>query len=286
MKDQVLDNLSAFSRSSLKEAKTMAFLNRFDTKFVLKNNMVFHFLEKIQKDYSVLDISGTVIQSYNTVYFDTPDLLCFNMHHNKRMNRFKFRTRKYLSNGKTFNEIKRKLNTGKTVKFRQRRDGLEGIVSKAGVEALPPLRDLSDYDEHFESLVRQNGYGFVGELIPSLHVYFNRVTFLNKHFPERMTLDFGLGYGYNGMDLMLPNTAIVELKREKGPQRTLSQNFFRGICKEPSGFSKYTIGISLTHAEAKKNRFLPRIRHLEVGRIKESEFERNVACPQEAVTAG
>ena len=270
-KESCTNLLSKFSRSSLEDSKSMAFLNRFDTKFVLKTDAIADFLENISENYSVLQVSDTVIQSYETVYFDTPDLLCFNMHHNKRANRFKFRTRKYMSNGKIYNEIKQKINTGKTMKFRQRRDGIEEIIpGNPNVPMLPAVKKLSDYDEHFISLVNSNGYAHVGELIPSLNVYFNRVTFLNKHFPERMTLDFGLAYGFNGVSYDLYNTAIIEQKREKGPEKTFSQDYFRSIHKNPSGFSKYTIGISLTHEGAKKNRFLPRIKSL--------AFERRVAA--------
>ena len=271
--EETLEHLSAFSRSSLEDAKAVAFLNRFDTKFVLTKADVPLFLKNMENDYSLLQIGNDVVQSYATVYFDTPDLLCFNMHHNKRANRFKFRTRKYLSNGKIYNEIKQKQNTGKTVKFRQRRDGLEDEipVHNPNVAALPPLENLTDYDEHFLSLLNNNGYGFASDLTPSLHVYFNRVTFLNKHFPERMTLDTGLSYGYDGMNLMLYNTAIVELKREKGPQRTVSQRFFRSIHKNPGGFSKYAVGISLTHPNAKKNRFMPMLRRLKFEKTQEVE---------------
>ena len=264
--ESALSYLSPFSRSTLEDAKAMAFLNRFDTKFVFRADGVPAFMEHIKNDYSVLEIGGAPIQAYSTVYFDTPGLLCFNLHHNKRARRFKFRTRKYLSNGKIFNEIKQKQNTGKTFKFRQRRDGIIDESFNPAFPMLPAVQNLTDFDEHFEALLKNNGYGFVGGLVPSLHVYFNRVTFLNKNFPERMTLDFGLAYGFGGAELQLNNTAIVELKREKGPERTVSQNYFRSIHKDPSGFSKYTIGISLTHAEAKKNRFLPKIRHLEYER--------------------
>ncbi|MCL2688861.1 MAG: polyphosphate polymerase domain-containing protein [Chitinispirillia bacterium] len=281
MEDSTLDHLSAFSRSTLEDAKAMAFLNRFDTKFVLKRDTVPIFLENIKDDYSVLQIGDdTIVQSYNTVYFDTPDLLCFNMHHNKRANRFKFRTRKYLSNGKIFNEIKQKRNSGKTLKFRQRRDGLEDMlpVNNPNTAVLPPLEDLSNFDEHFAALLNKNGYGHVLDvgLVPSLNVYFSRITFLNKHFPERMTLDVGLSYGFNGTEFILFNTAIVELKREKGPERTVSQRFFRSINKEPSGFSKYTIGISLTHPEAKKNRFLKRLRTLKYEKKQKIETNNEV----------
>jgi hypothetical protein len=238
--------LRPFSRSSLEESKAMSFLNRFDTKFVLKIDNAFDFLEDIQSSYSLLQISDKIIQSYKTVYFDTPELHCFNLHHNKRANRFKFRTRQYLSNGKIYNEIKQKLNTGKTIKFRQRRDGIENI---------------SEFDSIFANLMRTNNYNFEN-LLPSLFVSFNRITLLNKYFPERMTLDFGLKYGYNNEEFLLGSTVIVELKRERSPERTASQEFFRKIAKTPSSFSKYAIGIALTHEEAKKNRFLPRVKNL------------------------
>lgn len=238
------NSLLHFSRSSLEESKGMAFLNRFDTKYVLKTENAFDFLENIQQNYSLLQINDDVIQSYKSVYFDTKDLLCFNMHHNKRANRFKFRTRHYKSNGKIVNEIKQKLNTGKTIKFRKRRDIF-----------------IPEFDSEFKLLADCNGYK-TEPLIPQLYIYFNRITLLNKHFPERMTLDFDLKYQFNNEEFALNNTAILELKRDRSPERTAAQNFLRKIHKNPSAFSKYVIGISLTHAEAKKNRFLPRIKNL------------------------
>ncbi|MCL2102009.1 MAG: polyphosphate polymerase domain-containing protein [Fibromonadales bacterium] len=245
--------LLPFSRSSLEESKAMSFLNRFDTKYVLKIENAFDFLKNMQNDYSLLQINDGVIQSYETVYFDTPDLLCFNLHHNKRANRFKFRTRKYLSNGKMFNEIKKKLNTGKTIKFRQRRDKIKNEI--------PIIENFSEFDKWFKLLAENNGY-YIENLIPQLFIFFNRITLLNKHFPERITLDFGLRYEYDNAKFMLNNTAIIELKRDRSPERTVSQDFLRKINKNPSGFSKYVIGISLTHDKAKKNRFLPRLKKL------------------------
>ncbi|GHV12668.1 VTC domain-containing protein [Fibrobacterales bacterium] len=264
------DNLCAFSHSSLEDSKAMSFLNRYDTKFVIKNETALDFLRKLSNDYSVLKIDDQTIQNYETIYFDSDDLHCFNLHHNKRARRFKVRTRKYLSNGKIFNEIKQKLNTGKTLKIRQRRD------CGNDKNNIPPLETLNDFDSHFKILGENNGYK-IDHFIPQLSVFFSRITLLNKNFPERMTLDFGLRYSHtkcnnfglpataNGnseITIALPHTAIVELKREKSSEKTFAQNFFRSIHKEPSGFSKYTIGICLTHENAKKNRFLPRIRSL------------------------
>jgi len=247
------NELPQFSRSSLEESKGMAFLNRFDTKYVLKPQNALEFLQNMSDDYSLLEINGEVAQCYDTIYFDTPNLHCFNMHHNKRARRFKFRTRKYLSNGKIYNEIKQKLNSGKTTKIRQRRDEeLNGI---------PILDELSNFDESFMGLLNNNGYK-LEKLEPSLSVSFRRITLLNKNFPERITLDFGLKYGFSEEEFFLNDTAIVELKRDRSPEQTAAQIFFRKIHRMPGGFSKYCMGICLTHENVKKNRFLPRIRNL------------------------
>jgi len=247
------DILTSFSHSSLEESRSMSFLNRFDTKYVLKIAPAFDFIKNIQNDYSLLQINDKIIQSYRTVYFDTPELHCFNLHHNKRANRFKFRTRQYLSNGKIFNEIKQKLNTGKTVKFRQRRD-----VEKNGI---PVLGEVSKFDDAFMNLASSNGYKFEA-LAPSLFVFFNRITFLNKHFPERVTLDFDLRYEFGKTEVLLRDMAIVELKRDRSPERSAAQNFLRKIHKEPGAFSKYCVGICLVREDARKNRFLPRLKNL------------------------
>ena len=247
------DVLASFLRSSLEESKAMSFLNRFDTKYVLNFASALDFLKNIQNDYSLLQINDGVVQKYRTVYFDTPDLLCFNMHHNERANRFKFRTRQYLSNGKIFNEIKQKLNSGKTIKFRQRRD-----MEKNGI---PILEEFSKFDNAFMNLASSNGYNFE-ILAPSLFVFFNRITLLNRYFPERATLDFDLKYEFGRMKIQLNDTAIIELKRDKNPERTAAQKFLRKIHKEPAAFSKYCTGICLTHLEVKKNRFLSRLRNL------------------------
>jgi len=264
METVIQNRIAPFKRATLEDAARVSFLHRYDTKFVMHTDGVPAFLNAVKDSYSLLEIEGITAQTYDTFYFDTPDLLCFNLHHNKRARRFKFRTRKYMSNGKIYNEIKQKLNTGKTIKFRQRRDAMN-----IEPPVLPALSDLSVFDESFAALLVANGYGGIGKLVPSLNVFFNRLTFLNNTFAERMTLDFGLGYGYKNAVLKLHDTAIVELKRERGPHQTPAQEYFRSIHKCPSGFSKYTIGISLTHDEARKNRFLPRIRHL--------AFERSAA---------
>lgn len=247
MKNLFENELRNFENYSLEDCGMIAFQNRFDAKFILKvggRGIPVDFLRNAPQNYSVLQIDGSKIQDYSTLYFDTPDLFCFNMHKNGRANRYKFRTRRYLSNGKIFNEIKKKLNTGKTLKFRKKRECFQ-----------------QEFDAEFEELARENGFE-CENLLPSLTVEFSRITLLNKNSPERVTLDFGLKYELGNKKVSLTDTAIVEIKRERSGERTFSQEYLRSKHIESSGFSKYCVGICLTKKDVKKNIFLPKIRNM------------------------
>jgi len=249
----MLNELQNFETASLEDCGKIAFQNRFDTKFVLKIGGVLDFLRSIPQNYSLLSVADSKIQNYNTIYFDTPDLLCFNMHKNRRANRFKFRTRQYLSNGKIYNEIKKKLNTGKTLKFRQKRE----VFSQS-------------FDAEFAEFLKTNGLEII-PLISPFSVEFSRIALLNKQYPERITVDFGIKYATASQKILLSDTAIVEIKRERNAVRSFSQEYFRSKHILPSGFSKYCIGICLTDdgdnpQSVKKNLFLPKIKNLLVER--------------------
>ncbi|MCL1945647.1 MAG: polyphosphate polymerase domain-containing protein [Chitinivibrionia bacterium] len=255
MKNLFENELRNFENYSLENCEKLAFQNRFDTKFILKIDGAVDFLQNknIAQNYSILQVDNSKVQDYDTLYFDTPDLFCFKCHKNGRANRFKFRTRHYLSNGKIFNEIKKKLNTGKTIKFRKKREVFQ-----------------QEFDADFEELAKENGF-FCENLSPSLAVKFSRITLLSKNFPERATLDFGLKYEFLDKKISLPNTAIIEIKREKNGERTFLQKYLRSKHIEPSGFSKYCVGICLTKEDIKKNIFLPKIRNLFFENERESE---------------
>jgi hypothetical protein len=241
---QIAEHLQTLTGASLEDAKSMAFLNRFDTKFVMPLDQAVVFLESVQNDYSILEVNGSRSQGYRTLYFDTPSLDLYLRHHNRRAVRHKLRTREYQSNGKIFNEIKCKNNHGKTNKLRAR------------CEEFP-----HQFGESFGDFCKANGLPSQG-ISPSLLIQFQRLTLLNQHFPERLTIDYGLSFAREGTGVALPETAIVELKRERGEGRTVAQKYFRSIHVEPSGFSKYCIGCALAYPGLKRNRFLPVLKKL------------------------
>jgi hypothetical protein len=70
--------------------------NRIDTKFMFRENILPSVLEKMNDYYYVLDIKGLRYNHYETLYFDTKDFDLYLRHHNGRVNRYKFRARKYV----------------------------------------------------------------------------------------------------------------------------------------------------------------------------------------------
>ena len=90
---------------TLEEMDSVKLLNRIDRKYVLHISRLASVLQNVLGDYRVLDINGTRVFSYNTLYFDTPDFQFYKDHRNGLNNRIKVRCRQYIDNNLSFFEI-------------------------------------------------------------------------------------------------------------------------------------------------------------------------------------
>ena len=115
--------LERFRSIGLDEMDGIRLMNRVDTKFVTTDAMLEEILLRAESEYRVLEIDGIRMSAYDTLYYDTADLEMYMAHHNRRLRRYKVRTRTYLNSGESFLEIKRKNNRGRTKKKRIRIDG-------------------------------------------------------------------------------------------------------------------------------------------------------------------
>jgi len=97
--------------------------------------------------------------------------------------------------------------------------------------------------------------------MPVLRVFFERLTLVNKHANERLTVDLNLRYKNNGSEREIENMVIVEVKQEK-----YSISPFRELMKQhkqhKNYLSKYCLGITCLNSELKKNRFKQKINAL------------------------
>lgn len=226
-----------FEAISLEEMDSVKLLNRVDTKYVFNAARLPGLLHELETDYRILEIESVRLNHYETLYYDTPDLQLYRQHHNGKLNRYKIRCRKYAESGLGFFEIKFKNNHGRTIKSRVKNDLFTGEI------AAKPLQ-----------LLEKKLPGIAGQLIPTLQVYFTRMTLVNRNLTERITLDTGLWYHAKQEDRHYPMLAIAEVKQGCNGHSEV-HDLMRRHHIFPSGMSKYCIGICSMNFPVKKNNF-------------------------------
>ena len=102
--------IDSFSTITLDEMKSVRLMNRVDTKFVTTIPRLYDLLEMAQSEYLMQEIGGVRSSAYTTLYYDTPKLEMYIMHHNGCLGRQKVRVREYVDSGQMFLEVKNKNN--------------------------------------------------------------------------------------------------------------------------------------------------------------------------------
>ncbi len=229
--------IARFAPITLAEMDAVKLQDRMDTKYVLAEGQLDTVLEGMLEHYRVLEVDGVRGTSYRSLYFDTPELQHYQDHHNKRTFRSKVRFREYLGSGLVYLEVKRKTGRGRTDKARMR------------VGAIPER--LSDEQQRFVN----KAAGGEQDLRPSLWNHFTRFTFVNKHTPERLTMDLALRYSDATGQQELGRIVVAELKQERADRTSPFVRLMRSMELRPSGMSKYCVGMLAMARPVKHNAF-------------------------------
>ncbi len=146
----------------------------------------------------------------------------------------------------TFLEVKNRNNKGRTDKRRIRIGSIESIKEDGG-----------------DAFLRQHAWYDQSQLLPLLENSFHRVTLVNNHKTERLTIDTGVKFRclQSGKISSLDNIVIIELKQD-GHNSSPIKEILRKLHIQSSGFSKYCIGSALTVSHLKCNRLKPKLRML------------------------
>ncbi|HBC28781.1 MAG TPA: VTC domain-containing protein [Prevotellaceae bacterium] len=235
--------LGRLSPITLEQMSGIRLMNRTDTKFVTSKAKLLELLRLAQGKYYAQCIGGSMVASYMTTYWDTPDHLFYLEHHNGHAPRQKVRVRTYVDSGTTFLEVKTKNNHGRTKKKRVEVPG-QRIEAGGGNE------------EFLQGLVHRG----LGDMRPTVRNRFMRATLVNKDKTERLTIDFDVQFHNEetGMDAQTGDLVIIELKRD-GNTYSPVLDILRRLRIKPSGFSKYCIGSVMTNSTLKHNLFKPRM---------------------------
>ncbi|WP_273566816.1 VTC domain-containing protein [Maribacter halichondriae] len=241
MQKEIVRSLHNFSPISLEDMDNVSLLKRTDTKFMLHRNQLLQIFEAIQDSYNVLEIEGSRISSYQSLYYDTKENLFYKSHHNGKIRRAKIRKRRYKESGLTFLEVKKKDGKGNTNKFRSQ---------------------IPDFDAELCVDSQQ----FLSETIPmeqcispTLKNTFKRITLVSKSAKERVTIDFNLKFKNEKRKKSFKRLVIIEVKQERLDRSSPIIVLLKSIGNTPERISKYCLGMVSLYKDLKYNIFKKKI---------------------------
>ena len=106
--EEILDIVQGMKPISLDEMSGVKLMNRIDTKYVVTEAQLHEILLGIRENYYAQEVEGNRLSPYSTVYYDTPELTMYLIHHDRHLVRDKVRVRTYVDSKLTFCEVKHK----------------------------------------------------------------------------------------------------------------------------------------------------------------------------------
>lgn len=230
---------------SLDEVLTRAeLLHRYDRKYVVSADAFSRWLLGPGEPLDVLEIGGAKQFTYESRYFDTPDLLTYRQHRQLRRRRYKIRTRTYRDTGDCCFEVKLSGYRGRTVK-----------------ERIPhPLESRDRVTPSAQRLLRDvltaHGMPLPGDLVPTLRTTYWRTTLLARDRPVRITCDVEFACDAGQRRASGPDDRVlVEVKapRERDPFDAR----LAGLGVRPEYMTKYCLGMALLDPHLPANPWHP-----------------------------
>lgn len=246
--DAVLDDLAPVGLDELNAAAALT--HRLDTKYVVRGSVVERLLTQGADAYRVLEIDGGRRFRYRSDYLDSPDLLTFRSHLQRRRRRYKLRFRHYVESGALYYEVKLKDGAGRTVKKRRLADADEPDVAR-------PVGFFTDV------VAAAYATSIPADLSFVCQVTYTRSTLLAAAGRERLTLDHGISFHnlVTGQRVSLPDDIwIVETKTVSA--RSTSNHVLLRAGARPVSVSKYVLGLSMTRPTQAPNDYRPLLRRI------------------------
>lgn len=237
--------LQRFEPISLAEMDSVRLMNRTDTKFMIGREQLEQLLATLGNNYRILEVEGVRINRYKTLYFDTPDFMCYRLHHSGKRNRFKVRKREYVESHLSFLEYKEKTNKGRTIKSRIKLGEIGDSLNE---------RENAFIDDRTHCHLTYE---------PKLWNSFGRITLVDMTAGERLTIDTDIAFEMGNRKADIPELVIIEVKRDEnsGVSEVLRQ--LKHQLVRPESMSKYCLGVALLYPEMKSNNFKQKLLKIE-----------------------
>lgn len=232
--DVEVSSLGTVSLEAL-EARA-ALLRRVDRKYVVDLEGLEQLVGRLAEDHDVLEIDGERAFSYESTYFDTPDLRCFHDHVRDREPRFKARTRWYRDSGVCVFEAKIKR--------------ADGATDKRQIDYSPERRALvtPDAARFVEEELGDVGLTLSRDLEASLLTSFSRMTLAAREGGARLTCDSEVELS-RGQRLAVIRDSLVLLETKSEDGDSAADRVLASMDVDEVEVSKYRTGIALLAAD-------------------------------------
>ncbi|MFN8022270.1 MAG: polyphosphate polymerase domain-containing protein [Acidimicrobiales bacterium] len=235
--DRALGQLEPVSLPELLVAAEL--LTRADRKYLLHQSVLPEMVDHLDASVRALEIDEARTFRYESMYFDTPDLVSYHEHATLRPDRYKVRTRAYLDSTTCSLEVKTRDHRGLTVKAR-----VDHAIDERAVLTEAGRRFVSG----FEFPARH-----VDRLVPTLWTKYRRATLLLSA-DTRATLDTGLVFETPAGEVVSAGEwAVVESKSMGKP--TVVDRTLWAMGHRPVLLSKYVLGMAMHHPDLPAHRW-------------------------------
>lgn len=235
-----------------------AMQTRIDRKYLLTSRQAKQVLATLPAQPAVLEIQNQRDFSYDSVYFDTPNLESYLLAATGRRNRYKVRTRSYLDTGTTYLEVKTEGARAATVKERipytlADRDRLNAEGRSYLAES---LAHLTSWEPEAFAPVLATGYRRTTVYLPQEE---------KNPVDSRMTIDTSLtwtplatasspaGKKQVGRSYLAQGLVIIETKSGSAPSIADKHLWRAGI--RPSKISKFATGLAALNPDLPSNKW-------------------------------
>jgi hypothetical protein len=236
-----VDELPAIGLPELLERAALQ--SRFDRKYVVAEETVDSLLSRIGDRFLALEMDGRRRFRYESVYFDTRELMLYHDHRRGRRRRWKARTRSYLDSGQCLFEVKVQGRRAATVK--ERLPHLLARRSELTAEAQAFLADRLAH--HYAEAPPP--------LEAVLSTSYRRATLAAREGTLRVTLDFGLCCaGAGGRHVRAPDGRVLVEVKSAAP-RTAVDRALRDLGAREVSMSKYCLATAMLDPSVPANRW-------------------------------
>jgi hypothetical protein len=234
--DHELETLDALSLGELDAVAALR--SRRDRKYLVTPQAATGLLAALAPRSSALEVAQRRIFSYESLYFDTPDLRSYHSTAHGQRRRFKVRTRRYLDTDTCVLEVKTKGIRNQTVKERVGHSHRAWGQLDHAAQAFIDTRTGLD--------------GLAGQLGPVLTTRYQRSTLVDRRDRSRVTFDRHLRCGdLTGGTVDFDGLVVVETKSVGAA--TAADRWLWRYALRPVRISKFCVGMALLDQRLPRN---------------------------------